>query len=41
MRQSLEKQADDLDTITQASVKAYMNRVSITEDEVKKMLDET
>lgn len=36
----LRKQADDLDTITQASVKAYMNRVSITEDEVKKMLDE-
>lgn len=36
----LRKQADDLDTITQASVKAYMNRVNITEDEVKKMLDE-
>lgn len=36
----LRKQADDLDTITQASVKAYMSRVNITEDEVKKMMDE-
>lgn len=36
----LRKQADDLEIITQASVNAYMNRVNITEDEVKKMMDE-
>lgn len=36
----LRKQADDLETITQASVNAYMNCVTITEDEVKKMMDE-
>lgn len=34
------KQAEDLDIITQASVKAYMEKVSITEEEVKKMMDE-
>ena len=34
------KQAEDLDKITQASVNAYMNRVSITMEEVKKMMDE-
>lgn len=33
------KQAEDLDTITQASVKAYMEKVSISEDEVKRMMD--
>lgn len=33
------KQAEDLDTITQASVKAYMERVSISEDEVKEMME--
>lgn len=33
------KQADDLDTITQASVKAYMEKVSISEEEVKRMMD--
>lgn len=35
----LRKQADDLDTITQASINAYMNCVNITEDELKEMLD--
>lgn len=34
------KQADDLDKITQASVKAYMRRVNLSEDELKKMMDE-
>lgn len=33
------KQADDLDVITQASVKAYMERVNISEEEVKTMMD--
>lgn len=33
------RQADDLDIITQASVKAYMRHVSITEDELKGMMD--
>lgn len=33
------KQADDLDIITQASVKAYMERVNISEDEIKAMMD--
>ncbi len=33
------KQADDLDTITQASVNAYMSHVNITEEELKEMLD--
>jgi len=36
----LRKDADDLDTITQASVAAYLSRVSITEKELKKLLDE-
>ena len=35
----LRKQAEDLETITQASVNAYMNHVNITEDELKEMLD--
>lgn len=35
----LRKQADDLDVITQASVNAYMSSVNITEEELKKMLD--
>lgn len=34
------KQADDLDKITQASVNAYMRRVTISEEEVKKMMNE-
>lgn len=35
----LRKDADDLETISQASVNAYMNHVTITEDELKTMLD--
>lgn len=35
----LRKQADDLDTMTQASVNTYMNCVNITEEELKVMLD--
>lgn len=35
----LRKGADDLDTITQASVNAYLNAINITEDELKQMLD--
>ena len=35
----LRKQADDLDTITQASINAYMQEVNITEEELKEMLD--
>lgn len=34
------KQADDLDKITQGSIKAYMSRVSISEEVVKQLLDE-
>jgi len=34
------KQAEDLDKITQASINAYLNRVNITEDEVKELMDE-
>lgn len=33
------KLADDLDTITQASINAYMERVNITEEELKELLD--
>lgn len=33
------KQADDLDKITQASVKAYMRNVSISEEELKSMMN--
>lgn len=36
----LRKQADDLDTITEASVNAYMNHVNISEEELKEMLDD-
>lgn len=36
----LRKDADDLETITQASVNAYMAHVNIDEEEVKKMMDE-
>lgn len=35
----LRKQADDLDKITQASVNAYMNHVSISESELKDLLN--
>lgn len=34
------KQADDLDIVTSASVKAYMRHATISEEEVKKMMDE-
>lgn len=37
--EQLRKDADDLDVISQASMAAYMSRVSITEDELKEMLD--
>lgn len=35
----LRKQAEDLDTINQASINAYLSRVSISEDEVKELMD--
>ena len=35
----LRKQADDLETITQASINAYMNCVNISEEELKEILD--
>ena len=35
----LRKQAEDLDTINQASVSAYMAAVNITEEEVKDLMD--
>ncbi len=35
----LRKDADDLETINSATVQAYMNRVSITEDELRAMMD--
>lgn len=38
--QELRKKADDLDKMAQASVNAYMNHVDISEEEVKKLLDE-
>lgn len=34
------KQAEDLDKITQASVKSYMRNVNITEEELKQMMDD-
>lgn len=37
--EQLRKDADDLDVITQASVAAYMGQISITEDELKELLD--
>lgn len=37
--EELRKEAEDLEIITQASVNAYMSRVSITEDEVKNLMD--
>ncbi len=36
----LRKTADDLDTITEASIKAYMEIVNISEDELKALMDE-
>ena len=35
----LRKKADDLDKITQASINAYLSEVSISEDELKELLD--
>lgn len=35
----LRKDADDLEVITQASVAAYMSKVNISEEELKKLLD--
>jgi ATP-dependent Clp protease protease subunit len=35
----LRKDADDLEKITQASIEAYKSHVSITEDELKELLD--
>ena len=35
----LRKDADDLETINQASVNAYMSRVNITEEALKEMMD--
>lgn len=35
----LRKQAEDLDTINQASINAYLSRVSISKDEVKELMD--
>lgn len=35
----LRKDADDLEKITQASIKAYMDRINITEDKLKEMMD--
>ena len=37
--QELRKQADDLEVITSASVAAYTEKVSITEEEVKELMD--
>jgi len=34
------KQAEDLDKITQASINTYMEHVNITEEELKRMLDD-
>lgn len=34
----LRKQADDLDNVTAASVKAYMNRINIEEDKLREMM---
>ncbi len=37
---ALRKQAEDLDIITQASVNAYMQQVTISEKELKEMMDQ-
>lgn len=36
----MRKEADDLDTITAATMKAYLAHVNLTEDELKAMMDE-
>ena len=38
--EELRKQAEDLEKITQASVNAYVNRAKISEEEIKKLMDE-
>ena len=35
----LRKSADDMETITQASINAYMNHISITEEKLKELMD--
>ena len=37
---ALRKQADDLEAITQASINAYMQHVTITEETLKQMMDD-
>ena len=37
--EALRKQADDLDIITSASIKAYLERVNISENQLKKLMD--
>lgn len=37
--QNLRKQADDLETITQASINAYLSIATVEEDEIKEMMD--
>lgn len=37
--EQLRKQADDLETITNASVKAYLSKVSIEEEELRSLMD--
>lgn len=37
--EQLRKQADDLDTITQASINAYMNHIKISEEELRELLN--
>lgn len=37
--EAFRKQAEDLDKITQASVNAYMSKITITEDELKEKMD--
>lgn len=37
--EELRKQADDLDTITQASVNAYLSNSSLTEEKIKELMD--
>ena len=38
--EELRKTADDLDKMTQASIHAYMDRATISEEEIKKLLNE-
>ena len=36
----MRKAADDLDTITEASIRAYMNVLNVSEDELRQMMDD-